>query len=277
MAARDDALMILREFGLESLIDNLDKAITDDPDQFRGAFAEEAVFRAVRETDVYKQRFKGLELRKQNGYRPISEREYLQNELAYLERLRVNGMPKGFYDTEDDFARFIGNDIRPDELNTRIESGFRAVAEAEVGTKEELRRLYGVNDSDLAAFFLDPARSQTELVRKAEAARRANAAREQQLQISAQQAEELVNRGVSQSAARQTFQDIAQQEQLYRPQMAGEDVIGQEEAIAAAFGTSASAAQRVATRRRRRQAEFEAGGGFAAGQTGVAGLRSAGE
>jgi hypothetical protein len=54
-------------------------------------------------------------------------------------------------------------------------------------------------------------------------------------------------------------------------------VIGTEEAIAATFGTSAAAAQRVATRRRRRQAEFEAGGGFAAGQTGVAGLRTAGE
>jgi len=64
---------------------------------------------------------------------------------------------------------------------------------------------------------------------------------------------------------------------LFQPQMRGEEVIGQEEQIAAAFGTSAAAAQRVATRRRRRQAEFEAGGQLTAGQTGVQGLRTAGQ
>ena len=275
MAARDIALEILREFGLESLISNLDSAIQDDPTQFEGPYARQAVFRSVRDTDLYKQRFKGLIDRQRNGYPPIDEQTYLENEELYRQTLAVNGMPRGFYDTQDDFANFIANDIRPEELNIRIQQGFRAVRETEPGTKEELRRLYGVDEADLAAYFLDPARTETELVRKAEAARRANAAREQQLQLTAQQAEELVNRGVSQEVASERFQAISQQRELFQPMMQGEEVIGQEEQIAAAFGTSAAAAQRVATRRRRRQAEFEAGGQLAAGQTGVQGLRTA--
>lgn len=275
MAARDIALEILREFELESLISNLDSAIQDDPTQFEGPYARQAVFRSVRDTDLYKQRFKGLIDRQRNGYPPIDEQTYLENEELYRQTLAVNGMPRGFYDTQDDFANFIANDIRPEELNIRIQQGFRAVRETEPGTKEELRRLYGVDEADLAAYFLDPARTETELVRKAEAARRANAAREQQLQLTAQQAEELVNRGVSQEVASERFQAISQQRELFQPMMQGEEVIGQEEQIAAAFGTSAAAAQRVATRRRRRQAEFEAGGQLAAGQTGVQGLRTA--
>jgi len=277
MAARDIALDILRQYGLESLIGNLDAAIADDPTQFISPYAQQAVFRAVRDTELYKQRFKGLIDRERNGYPPIDEQTYLANEDAYRQTLAVNGMPRGFYDTQADFANFIANDINPEELDTRIRQGYRAVRETEPGTKEELRRLYGVDEADLAAYFLDPARAETELVRKAEAARRANAAREQQFQLTAQQAEELVNRGIGQETASERFQALAQQQGLFQPQMRGEEVIGQEEQIAAAFGTSAAAAQRVATRRRRRQAEFEAGGQLTAGQTGVQGLRTAGQ
>ena len=271
----EDVVDFLREFGLEGLAPVLRAAIEDDPTQFSGPFGQQAVFRTVRNTPEYRERFKGLEARQRAGLPPISEAQYIAIENDYRSVLRGNGMPQGFYDTQDDFARFIGNDIRGDELNARIQAGFRAVTEAEPGTKEELKRLYGVQDADLAAFFLDPARAQTEVIKKAEAARRATAAREQGFQIQAGTAEELVSRGVTQGQASQGFQAIAEQQGLFEAQMAGETAITQEEQIAGTFGTSAAAAQRIATRRRRRQAEFETGGGFAAGQRGVAGLGTA--
>jgi hypothetical protein len=271
----DDVVDFLQEFGLEKLAPLLRAAIEDDPTQFSGPFAQQTVFRTVRDTPEYKQRFKGLEARTKAGLPPISEAQYIAIENDYRAVLRSNGMPAGFYDTQEDFAKFIGSDIRADELNTRVQAGFRAVTEAEPGTKEELKRLYGVQDADLAAFFLDPARAQTEVVKKAEAARRATAAREQGIQIQAGTAEELVSRGVSQSQASQGFQAIAEQQGLFEAQMQGETAISQEEQISGTFGTSAAAAQRIATRRRRRQAEFEAGGTFAAGQRGVAGLGTA--
>lgn len=271
----EDVVEFLRDFGLEKLAPMLRDAIEDDPTQFVGPFAQQAVFRVVRPSQEYKERFKGLEARNKAGLPPISEAQYIQIENDYRAVLRGNGMPTGFYDTQEDFAKFIGSDIRADELNTRIQAGFRAVTEAEPGTKEELKRLYGVQDSDLAAFFLDPVRAQTEVVKKAEAARRATAAREQGIQIQAGTAEELVSRGVTQQQASQGFQAIAEQQGLFEAQMAGETAISQEEQIAGTFGTNAAAAQRIATRRRRRQAEFETGGSFAAGQRGVAGLGTA--
>lgn len=271
----EDVVDFLREFGLEKLAPLLRDAIEDDPTQFAGPFAQQAVFRVVKPTPEYQQRFKGMKLRETAGLPPISEAQYIQIENDYRQVLRGNGMPTGFYDSQDDFANFIGGDIRADELNTRVQAGFRAVTEAEPGTKEELKRLYGVQDADLAAFFLDPARAQTEVVKKAEAARRATAAREQGIQIQAGTAEELVSRGVTQQQASQGFGAIAEQQGLFQAQMAGEDTISQEEQIGAVFGTNAAAAQRIATRRRRRQAEFETGGSFAAGQRGVAGLGTA--
>jgi hypothetical protein len=278
MEARDIALSILREYGLEALITNLDDAIRDDPSQFTGGFGAEAVWRSVRGTPQYQQRFRGLQLRNQNNYRAISEREYLDIEKEFEQVLRGNGMPRGFYDSQEDFANFIGNDVRADELNTRIGQGYRAVMETEPGTKDELKRLYGLNDSDIAAFLIDPTRfQQTEAVRKAEAARRANSAREAGLQIQAQQAEELVSRDISQQTAQRGFQELGATQELFRATQQGEEQIGIEEQIAGTFGTNAAAAQRVATRRRRRQAEFEAGGGLSESQQGVTGLRTVGE
>lgn len=278
MAARDEALAILREYGLESLITQIDQAIIDEPTDFVGPYAREAVWRSVRGTEQYKARFRGLELRNKNNYKPINEDEYIQIEKEFDQVLRSNGMPKGFYDSQDDFANFIGNDVRADELNTRISQGYRAVMETEPGTKEELKRLYALNDSDIAAFLIDPTRfQQTEAVKKAEAARRANAAREAGLQIQATQAEELVNRGITQQTAQRGFQELGATQELFGAQQRGEEQIGIEEQIAGTFQTNAAAAQRIATRRRRRQAEFEGGGGLAESQQGITGLRTVGQ
>lgn len=275
MAARDDALAILREYGLEGLIGVIDNAIQADPTQFQGADATTNLWRTVRGTDQYKQRFKGLIDRQAKGFTPISESDYIQIEGEFRQVLRANGMPKGFYDTQDDFANFIANDVRADELNTRIQQGYRAVMDTEPGTKEELKRLYGLQDSDIAAYLIDPNRfTQTEAVKKAEAARRANAAREQQQQITAAQAEELVTRGISQQEAQQRFAEIAQTQELYKP-LTGEEAITQQEQIAGTFGTSAAAAQRIATRKRQRKAEFEAGGSITGTTKGITGLTTA--
>jgi len=277
MAARDDALDILREYGLEGLIGAIDNAIKDDPTQFTGADASTNIWRAIRSTDQYKQRFKGLIERQKKGLAPLQggELAYIQLEGEYRNVLRANGMPKGFYDTQDDFANFIANDVRADELDARIRQGYRAVTETEPGTREELKRLYGLQDGDIAAYMIDPTRlQQTDVVRRAEAARRANAAREQQQQITAAQAEELVNRGITQTQAQQGFADIAATQELYKP-LAGEEAITQAEQIGAAFGTNAAAAQRVATRARQRKAAFEAGGSLAETSKGIIGLTSA--
>ena len=282
MSARDDALTVLESFGLGGLIDKLDKAIQDDPTQFQTQFAAQNAMRVIKDTPEYKTRFKGMELREKAGFPPISEQTYVQIEDDYRQVLRTNGMPLGFYDSQQDFEKFIGNDIRGDELNLRVQGGIRAVQEAEPGTVAELKRLYGLGPGDIAAFFLDPEKTKnTDVVRRAEAARRALAAREQAIEISRQQAEELVNRGISQSVAQQGFTNILESQELFGTTTAeaatGETAITQAEQIAGTFGTNAAAQQRIATRRRKRTAAFEAGGGLAQTQQGVVGLRTVGQ
>lgn len=277
MAASDDLKAILNYYGLGDLFDRLDRVIQDDP-----ALVTQPTFllNSVRDTPQFKQRFKGNEARRQRGLPELSPADYVAIEDGYRQTLRANSMPKGFYDTEDDFAKFIGSDVRPDELNNRIRLGYNAVMEAEPGTKAELQRLYGLQDSDLAAFFLDPNRfQQSDAIRKAESAKIASEARRQAgITLEQQQAEALAREGISRQEAAQGFAAISEQEQLFQAQMQGEQAIGQAEQIAGTFGTNAAARQAIAERRRRRTAQFETGGGFAGATTkGVSGLTTVGE
>ena len=282
MSARDDAIDFLRQFGLDSLITNLDAALQDDPTIFSGKYGEERMFRAINTTELYKKRFAGMALREKNGYKPISEQDYLAIEKEFDQTLRTNGMPKGFYDKQEDFASFIGNDVRADELDARIQQGYKAVYDTEPGVKDELKRLYGLENNDIAAFLIDPTRfKQSEAIKKAEAARRANAAREQGLQLTATQSEELVNRGISQSTAQQGFQQLGATQELFATttaeQASGQQAITQEEQIAGVFGTNAEARKKIEARKQKRTAAFQQGGSLIASQTGNVGLGTVGQ
>jgi hypothetical protein len=118
---------------------------------------------------------------------------------------------------------------------------------------------------------------ETQLTNQMEAAQvAAEARRVANMQLTTAEAEALQGAGISTAAAREGFGAIAQQEGLFAGQMQGEDAISREEQIAGTFGTNAAAAQRIAQRRRQRQATFEGGGGFAqANQYGISGLGTA--
>jgi len=280
MAAVDDLKAILDYYGLGSLFDRLNKVIIDDP-----TLVKQPTFllNSVRDTEIYKTRFKGNEARRAKGLPELSPADYVALEDGYRIALRANSMPKGFYDTQEDFNTFIGNDVRPDELNQRISRGYSAVMDAEPGTKAELQRLYGLGDADIAAFFIDPARfQQSDAIRKAESAKIASEARRQAgITLEAQQAEALAREGVTREAAQQRFAEIGMSQELFQTTTAeaaaGEQAIGQAEQIAGTFGTNAEARQKITERRRKRTAAFEAGGGLTTTQTGVTGLRTVGQ
>jgi len=280
MAAADDLKAILDYYGLGGLFSRLNQVIIDDP-----TLVQQPTFllNSVRDTPEYQTRFAGNVARRARGLPELSPADYVALEDGYRTTLRANSMPKGFYDTQEDFNAFIGNDVRPDELNTRISKGYSAVMEAEPGTKAELQRLYGLNDADIAAFFLDPAKfQQSDAVRKAEAAKIASEARRQAgIGLEAQQAEALAREGITRSEAQQGFAAISAQQDLFAPSIGeaavGEQAIGQAEQISGTFGTNAAARKAIEERRRKRTAAFEAGGTLAAGQTGITGLRTAGQ
>jgi len=272
-----DLFNIINEVGLDPTIDNT------DIDQVARSIESNPLAQPILD-----KRFSGNKARVANGLQPLTPSEYIQAENNYIDTLRNNGMPLGFYDQPEDLARFIGGDVSNYELGQRIQRGYVAAQQAPAAVREQLTTLYGINEADLAAYFLDPTKA-TDVVlaskknasvfgQQIQAAEIAAQARQQAgMGLTAQQAEQLGAQGITEATARQGFGQIAQQRGLLEPQMTGEEAISQQEQISGVLGLNAEAAQRIATRKRRRQAEFEAGGGFAASQTGLAGLRTVGQ
>lgn len=263
---------LLDSYGLRQLIPFVNNYLlqndTVDPDVLMGQ---------LREQPAYQQRFAANEARRRAGLSVLSEQDYLGMERAYAQLMRASGLPAGFYDSPEDFQRLIQNDVSIAEMNQRIEGGYQAVKMANPEVVNQMRRLYGVTESQLAAYFLDPTKAAPVLMRQAEAAQIAAQGRLQAgMGVTAKQAEELAQAGVTSEAAAQGFAAIKEAEGLFRAttqeaqvegQKAGQ--IGQAEQIGAVFGTNAAAAQRLRQRARRRQTEFERGGGFATGEAGA--------
>jgi hypothetical protein len=247
-------------YGLEDpqLVGDIKTALAER--RITGASSIDDIGVQLRETEAFKRRFAANEARLAAKKPAYSVSQYLQLESSYRQALNASGMPKDFYDTPEDFQNFIANDISPDEIQYRVQQGYEAVKNADPAVVNELKTLYGLDDSTLAAYFIDPNRTKEQVVRSARAAEVAAQARQQAgISLTAPQAELLSTQGVTESTAQAGFAKIKQSEQLLNP-LAGEEALTQEELIAGTFGTSGAATQRVATTRRRRQAAFETGG-----------------
>jgi hypothetical protein len=248
-------------FGLDDpeLVNSLRTALAER--RITGASTVDDIGVQLRENPAFQRRFSANEARRKAGKPQYTISQYLELENAYRSVLLAGGMEAGFYDSPEDFQRFIEQDISPEELRARVQQGYEAVREADPAVVNELKTLYGLNDNQLAEFFIDPSRARDSVIRAARAAEVASQARQQAgMALTAGEAELLVRQGVTQEQARAGFGQIQLTEQLFRPQMAGEQELTQEEIIAGTFGTNAAAAQRIATRQRRRRAAFEEGG-----------------
>lgn len=235
----------------------------------------------MRDSEAFKKRFPANEKRAAAGLPQRTVSEYLRLEADYAATLRAYGMPQGFYDDPvTDFENFISGDVSPNELSFRLEEGYRAVKDADPEVVKQFQELYGVGEGALAAYFIDPERmrpqmDQFALQRQAQSAAIAAQARVQGgLQLTTQEAESLAAQGATPQAAAQGFAALQGTQELFQA-LPGEEEITRQQMIEGVVGTRAEAAQRIARRQRRRRAEFESGGGFAAGQTGISGLETA--
>ena len=146
----------LEEYGLSELFPEIESYL------LKGLSAEAAIGR-IRDHEVFKERFSGLQGRLDNGYNAISPYQYLQQENEIKNLMAEAGFPAGFYDEPDDLAAFIANDVRPEEVASRIRLAQRAVMDADPLVKEELMERFGIGldaqEADLVAYFLDPQRA----------------------------------------------------------------------------------------------------------------------
>lgn len=242
----------------------------------------------LRDTQAFKDRFPANAILAAAGKPQFSVSQYLRQEADYKSRLTAAGMPPDFYDSPKDFQNWIANDVSPDEIQARIEQGYQAVNNANPEVVAQFQRLYGIKKGDLAAYFIDPERAKPtfdkyQAQREARAAVVANQAQQQaNIALTAQQSEDLVRAGIeTQQQAQAGFMDIQNQQQLFGTTTAeaasGTEAITQQEQIAGVFGTNAEARQKIEARKRKRTAEFQAGGSLLASQAGNIGLGTVGQ
>jgi len=226
----------------------------------------------LRDTKAFNDRFPANKTLKDQNKPQFSVSQYLRMESDYKRRLQSANLPENFYDSPADFQQLIANDVSPEELQGRIDQGYQAVRNASPTVIAEFKRLYGVGEGDLAAYFIDPQRARPTFDRY-EAQRQAQAAAvssQAQLQagiaLTAQESEALVRSGITEeSQAQAGFSAIGAQQELFNP-LQGEQAISREQQIAGTFGTNAEARKAITARKRSRQAAFETGGGFATTQ-----------
>lgn len=109
----------------------------------------------LQDTKEYKTRFAANETRAKNGLAVLNPADYLSTEAAYRQILSSSGLPKGFYDNPADFQNWIAGDVSPTEIKSRVDLAVAATGQANPQYKQALWQMYGINEADLTAYFLD--------------------------------------------------------------------------------------------------------------------------
>jgi hypothetical protein len=163
----------------------------------------------LKQTDAYKNRFKGNQDRLAAGLNVLTEGEYIAMENQYANLFTQYGVSNFANRTE--FASLIGKDISNVELNSRLDLAVNQVANASPDIKAQLRAYYpGITDADLTAYFLKPEETLPMLQQKVTSAQIGAAATEQGLAApTLTRAEELAKLGVDQTGARTGYAKVA--------------------------------------------------------------------
>ena len=195
-----DAFQLLTEaferYGLgEGIAHSIYVAITN------GVTNIDQLIEMVRGSDAYKQRFPGMVGRKG---RPLSEAEYVSIEEGYKRALQEAGLPKGFYDSPNDFGKWIKEDRSPSELQARIQAAGAVASTINRNQATLLRNLWGIGKGELTAYILNADKALPIIQRQVEAAGIGAAAKKAGVlgTRGAQDFEYLVEAGVSAEQAR---------------------------------------------------------------------------
>lgn len=244
---------MLAEWGLESLASTVYDFLIQ-------GYSQENIGLLLRDTETYKQRFSGNELRRQAGLRVLSPQEYLETERSYRQIMYNAGLPEGFYDGPEDYARWIGHDVAPTEVQRRVDEAVDSTYRADDNTKAVWASM-GLNPDDMVAWVLDQDRGRNELDRIIRGGRIGGAARGYGVDLQREQMERFglmaTNDYVREAMQ---FGQLAGTGQRLSNIYAGEDY-GAEAAAAEVFQSSTDAERKRKQLYGREEAEFAGAGG----------------
>ena len=162
---------ILDQYGLGSLSGQVESLVN------QWGTNVNVIAERLRQTEPYKQRFKGMLTLQQRGIPDIrNEAEYLNLETQYRQAFRESGLrdylgTPGTQAEYDAIGRLVGDfSLSVNEVRDRITDAQRVVAETPQEVRDSLQRFYNVDPSTLTAYVLDPQRTTGEIQRRANAA-----------------------------------------------------------------------------------------------------------
>jgi hypothetical protein len=202
-SAADLLKQTLIAWGLASLLPHLQ-------DYLKKGYDSNTINLALQDTQEWKTRFAGNEIRKQNGLSVLSPAQYLAVEEQYHQIMQAHGLPSQFYDKQDDFTKFIGGDVSPSELDARAKIAADQWQNADPATKQAWKNYYNLDDGHAIAAILDQKTALPIIERQAAAAGIGGAAGQQGLDVTRSRAEQFAQFGVSLDQARQAYSNISQ-------------------------------------------------------------------
>jgi len=271
--SRQDAFALLKDvfasYGLEELAAQIEGYMRE------GIGTAQATIK-LKQSQPYKDRFYGNELRLAAGRNVINEAEYLDLENSYSETLKAYGLQDYFgtgvtpterKNRQKEIAKVIGNDISAVEFKDRVSTSVDRVKMADPGTKKAFQDFYGIGEADLVKYFLNPTQTLVTLKEKATAAEIGGAAIGQNLPATMASAEELARFGINREQAQVGYSTIAQElptaaklGQIYSQEGI---TYGQTEAEQATFKGLASAKRKKEQLVARETAAFQGSSGVA--------------
>lgn len=259
MALGPQMTAILKRYGLESLADWASNALIEGKSQ-------DQILLEMYDQQAFKTRFAGMFAREAKGLNPISIDEYL----SYENVAQSLGSTWGLNLSKQEVDDLIANDVSAQELESRFTIAATAVYEDAPETRSELTRLFGIGTENLMRYWMDPKRELGNLQQQYKMGQLAGAALRTGFgQITLSQAERLQQAGLTEDQAMQGFGQLETMSGLFDRIDANEEDFTIDEQLGLLTG-NADAAKKAEERARKRKAEFEGAGGFAAGSEGFA-------
>jgi hypothetical protein len=139
----------------------------------------------------------------------LSPAEIVNNVIQYEKILKnVPGLPATFYSDEKIIQYFV-NDISPTELTKRVNDAQARIAAADPQYKATIKAYYGMDDTEILGFVLDPTIGEAELAKRQTATALGASAARSNVSVSRQRAEELASLGITETAANVGFGQVS--------------------------------------------------------------------
>ena len=178
--------------------------------------------------NAWQTRFAGNTARTAAGLTPLDPATYIATENSYKAVMQRAGIPASspLMDTSY-FAKLLGTDLSPLEVQQRVDAATAAVTATDPYTTQQLQQNFGLTQSDMISHLLDPTTAATVIQQKVQASQISGEAGRQNLALNQQNAQSLAAQGVTQAQAQSGFTNVATQ-------------LGQEQQLASMYGMNAA-------------------------------------